>query len=67
VSKDVGPPAGSFDEKLAQPLIGRSRPVEITDEDPEGAVIDRRQVFGTVTVADRERGIGLRKTDGTEF
>jgi hypothetical protein len=48
------PPPDIFDESLAKALIGKSLLIGITHTDSTGAV-QRSQIFGTVTVAERKR------------
>src|SRR5512143_1823033 len=64
----VTPPPEFFDDALAARLIDRTLLLGITENDHQGVFIRRRQVFGTVTVADRYRGICLKDAkDGSDF
>jgi hypothetical protein len=62
------PPRDFFDDKFARDLVGRTLLVGITERQHDGTLIRRRQVFGTVTVAERGRGICVRvHADNSEF
>lgn len=63
---DNSPCPELYDEAVARDLLGCSLLVGIMEEDGTGAV-RRWQLFGTVTVADRRRGICIETADGTDF
>jgi hypothetical protein len=59
MAEQPGPPPEWFDDKLAKRLIGKTLLVGITEQNYDESLIRRTQVFGTVVVADRSRGICL--------
>ena len=62
------PPPGLFDAGLAARLLGHTLLLGITEKDHQGTFLQRRQVFGRVTVADQRRGICLKSlSDGSDF
>ncbi len=62
------PPPWIFDDTIAARLVGRTLLVGITEHDHLGALLGHRQIFGTVTLADRRRGICIKNAkDGSDF
>lgn len=51
------PPADTWDERLAEDLIGRLILIGCTHLDPTGEVVAQEQMFGTVSAADRQHGV----------
>lgn len=51
-----GPP---FDDALAQRLVGKYVLIGFTIEEPDGTLVRQLQIHGTVTFADRHKGIGV--------
>jgi len=60
-------PDAAFDEVFAGRLVGRTLLVGITEQDHNGKLLRRHQVFGVVTKAVRDYGICVkRRDDGAE-
>jgi len=58
------PPPEFFDDALAARLVGHTLLLGITEHDHQGTPLGHRQIFGTVSVADRRRGICLKDAKG---
>jgi hypothetical protein len=66
MSKTNLPPHNIFDDALANDLVGKSLLVGITHTDSEGNMLHRSQVFGSVTIANRAKGICIRDKQTSE-
>ena len=64
--KENRPPHNIFDDALATDLVGKSLLIGITHTDSKGNMIERSQVFGLVTVANRAKGICIRDHQTSE-
>lgn len=64
--RETQPPPDVFDESLAKILIGKSLLIGISHADSAGNIVRRSQVFGTVIIADRSRGIYIRDRQGRQ-
>ena len=60
------PPHSIFDDTLAENLIGKTLLIGITHTDSEGKMLSRSQIFGSVTIANRDQGICIRNSQSDE-